>query len=335
MRKIIIILDGLADQINTKTSLELAKTPNLDKLVKKSKAGLMYPIKNIAPESGAAQFVILGNNLKDFPGRGIIEALGANIKIKPNHTYLRVNFAKIKNNKLINIREPIPNNIKKLNNKNIKIYPTKGYRAVLEIKGRHKIKNTHPGYKTYKNYSKAINVKLKRIIPKNKLLNNYIKQVEKTIENRTILVRGASYKLPKVKSLKNWSIAADMPVEKGLGKLLKMKIIKKQPIKQLLKTKTNLYIQIKDADPQGHRGNKRNKIKAIEKIDKSLKPLIKLKDTIAITADHATPPNLKRHSKDPVPYLIYNKKSNNIKKFTEKACKRGKTIQGKDLMKLL
>lgn len=335
MRKIIIILDGLADQINTKTSLELAKTPNLDKLVKNSQAGLMYPIKNIAPESGAAQFVILGNNLKDFPGRGIIEALGANIKIKPNHTYLRVNFAKIKNNKLINIREPIPKNINKLNNKNIKIYPTKGYRAVLEIKGNYKINNTHPGYKTYKNYSKAIEVKLKKIKSNNKLLKNYIKQVEKTLKNKTILVRGAGYQLPKLKPLKNWSIAADMPVEKGLGKLLKMKIIKTKSIKQILKTKSNLYIQIKAADPPGHKGDKRAKIKAIEKLDKFLKPLIKLKDIIAITADHATPPNLKRHSKDPVPYLIYNKPSNNIKKFTEKACQKGKTIQGKDLMKLL
>ena len=228
MRKIIIILDGLADQINTKTSLELAKTPNLDKLAQNSLCGLMYPIKDIAPESGAAQFVILGQDLNKYPGRGIIEALGANIKIKPNHTYLRVNFAKIKNNRLINIREPIPKNINQLNkiNKNIKIYQTKGYRAILEIKGKHKINNTHPGYKTYQNLSTAVKGKLKEIQCNNKLVNNYIKQVKKILKNKTILVRGSSYKLPKLKPLKNWSIIAEMPVEIGLRKLLGMKIIK-------------------------------------------------------------------------------------------------------------
>lgn len=333
MRKIIIILDGLADQIKTKTSLELAKTPNLDRLVKNSLAGLMYPIKNIAPESGSAQFTILGQPLNKYPGRGIIEALGANIKIKPNHTYLRVNFAKIKNNKIINIRENIPKKLKQF--KNIKIYPTKKYRAILEIKGKHNINNTHPGYKIYKNFSKAVPSTNREIQCKNKIVNNYIKQFKITHKNKTILVRGSSYKLPKIKPLKNWAIAAEMPIEIGLGKLLKMKIIKSKNLKKILKLKSNIYIQIKGPDTYGHKGNKKQKIKAIEKIDKQLKPLIKLKDIIVITSDHATPYNLKRHSKDPVPFLIYNKSPNNINKFTEKACKRGKIIQGKDLMKLL
>ena len=66
-----------------------------------------------------------------------------------------------------------------------------------------------------------------------------------------------------------------------------------------------------------------------------LKPLLKSKDIIAITADHATPPEKKRHTKDPVPFLITNKPSNNINHFTERACKKGKIIEGKDLMKLL
>lgn len=347
MRKIIIILDGLADQIKTKTSLELAKTPNLDKLTKNSLCGLMYPIKNIAPESGAAQFVILGNKLKDFPGRGPLEALGINKTLKPNQIAIRCNFAKVKVNKIIHIREKIPkkNIIDRINkiDKDIKLHPSVGYRAVLIVNNAStNITNTHPGYIRYKHFSKAVTrTRIERKVKGHKQtankLNSFIKELEKITKNSTLLLRGAGKTPKKFKQFKNWSMLADMPVEKGLAKILGMKILKreKDEMKQILKTKSNLYVQIKGADTYGHKGNKKQKIKAIEKIDKLLKPLIGLKDIIVITADHATPPNLKRHSKDPVPFLIYNKTPNNINKFTEKACKRGKIIEGKDLMKLL
>ncbi len=343
MRKIIIILDGLADQKNT--SLESAKIPNLNKLVKNSLAGLMYPIKNLAPESGEAQFIILGNKLKDFPGRGPLEALGLNIKLKKNQIALRANFAEIKNNKLIKRRATTPTKeqLKQLNkiHKDIKIYKSKGYRAVLTVKNASPdITNTDPAYKKIKNYSKAVEVKLKKLKvrghkPTANKLNNFIKQAEKILKNKTLLLRGAGIKPKVIKPLKNWSIAAEMPVEIGLGKLLGMKIIKTKSLKNILKIKSNIYIQIKGPDTAGHKGNKKQKIREIEKIDKLLKQLINLKDIICITADHATPYNLKRHSKDPVPFLITNKPSNNITNFTEKACKKGKIIQGKDLMKIL
>jgi 2,3-bisphosphoglycerate-independent phosphoglycerate mutase len=344
MKKVIIILDGLADKLNEKTSLDLAKKANLDFLVKKGKAGLMYPIKGIAPESGASQFVILGNKLRKFPGRGPIEALGAGYKIKEEEVALRVNFAKIKGKKILDIREKIPNKktIKKINeiDKDFKLIPTIGYRAVLIVKNISKdISNTHPGYVRYKNFSKAVSSKMIKGCARNKKMNNFIQKVEKLLKNKTILIRGAGNKLPKVKKLKNWCLIADMPVEIGLARLLGMKVLKrKKVIKQIVKCKKNIYFQIKGPDHYGHIGNKKGKIKAIEKVDKMLKPLTKLKNTvICITADHATPPSLKRHSKDPVPVLIYGKGADKVSKFTEKACKKGslRHFQGKDLMKKL
>src|SRR3989344_9704610 len=137
MKKILIILDGLADK-GSNTSLAKAKTPTLDFLASNGRTGLMYPIKGIAPEAGASQFAILGQAIKDYPGRGILEALGINIKINSKNTYLRCNFAKIKGNKIIHIREKIPSRdlIKKINriDSSIKIIPTLGYRAVMIIK---------------------------------------------------------------------------------------------------------------------------------------------------------------------------------------------------------
>lgn len=349
MRKIIIILDGVAD-IPPKTSLSLAKTPTLDFLAKHSKCGLMHPIKGIAPESGEAQFIILGQSLKDFPGRGPLEALGSNIKLKPNQIALRANFAEIKNNKLTKRRTSPPSKqqIKLLNNihKDIKVYQTIKHRAILTVKNASpNITNTDPGYKKIKNYSQAIEVKLKKLkVTGNKAtakkLNSFIKQAEKILKNKTILLRGAGKQPKKLTPLKNWSMIADMPVEYGLAKLLGMKRLKrKNIIKQLLKSKSNIYLQIKGPDTPGHHGNLKEKIKQIEKIDKFLTPIKNIKNTIiAITADHATPYQLKRHSKHPVPYLIYNSNKpikSKIKNFTESECKKGKTIQGKDLLKLI
>lgn len=348
MKKIIIILDGLGD-IGKKTPLDRAKTPNLDYLAKNGKTGLMYPIKGIAPESGASQFAMLGYPLNKYPGRGPIEALGAGLKIRKGYVYLRCNFAEFKKNKLTKIRVPNPskNLIKKINkiDKDIKLIPTKGYRAVMIVKNlKGKVSNTHPGYKQYKNFSKAITSNMKKRSSKNKKIDNFIRDVEKTLKNKTILIRGFGNKLPKLKKLRNWSLIADMPVEHGLGKLVGMKIVKrkKDEIKQVIKLakKSNVYLQIKGPDNYGHVGNNKGKIKAIEKIDKILKPLTKLKNTlICITSDHSTPCSLKRHSKDPVPLLVYRKsiRQDRVSKFSERACSKGSIgkIQGKKLMKII
>lgn len=346
MKKIIIIIDGVAD-IPPKTSLSLAHTPTLDYFAQNSLCGLMHPIKNIAPESGEAQFVILGQKLKDFPGRGPLEALGSKIKLEKNTVYMRVNFGEIKNKKLISRRasRPIRSQIRKINkiHKDIKLKPTVGHRGILIIKNASSnITNSDPGYKKIRNYSQAIPIIMKELPikghkPTAKKLNFFIKQAKLILKTKTLLLRGAGKKPKKFKQLKNWSIIADMPVEFGLAKLLGMKKLKrkKDEIKQIMKSKHNIYVQIKAPDMYGHFGQLKKKIAEIEKIDHLLKPLTKSHAIICITADHATPYQLKRHSKHPVPFLIYGKHPNHIHKFTESACTKGKIIQGKDLLKLL
>ncbi len=347
MRILLIILDGLADRVGkAKTPLEVAKKPNLDYLASRSMYGLMWPIKGIAPESGEAQFVLLGYPLSLYPGRGIIEALGAGIRIKKDCVYFRCNFAKFKGNKLLNTRQTIPDSfIKKINkiDPDIKVYKTKDYRGILEVKGvSNNISNTHPGYIRYKNYSRAVSGKMvkKRCRGKGSAkINRFIEKVESML-NITLLIRGASNKLPKLKKMPDWAFVGDMPVEYGLAKLAGMKILKreKNEIKQILKQKCNVYVQIKMPDRPGHEGNFKAKVEAIEKIDKMLKPLLKIKDAVVcITADHATPCSLKRHSSDPVPCLIYNPKNllAGAKAFTEREFRRGFRLEGYQLMSLL
>jgi len=336
MKKAVIILDGLGDvrykNLGNKTPFEYAKTPNLDYLAKNGVKGFMQPIKNVAPESGDSQFAILTGSLNNVPSRGILEAIDAGIKLKKGECALRCNFAKIKGDKIIKVRIDIPskNELNKLNkiDKDIRIIPTIGYRGVIIVKNsKGRIENTHPGYKRYKNISMAIDPIMKLKSSKNKKMDNFLREVKKILKNKTLLLRGFGCNIPKIKKMSNWSLLADMPVEIGLGKVLGMKILdKKNEIKKIINAKSNIYVQIKGPDTYGHRGDLKGKIRAIEKIDRMLKPLTKLKNTlICITSDHATPCKLKRHSKDLVPLIIYN------------GVKKGKikTIYGKDLMKIL
>lgn len=103
MRTLLLLLDGLGDRpsevLKDKTPLEYAKTPNLDAFAKKSVTGMMTPYKKGVPlGTEVAHFLLWGYKLSEFPGRGVIEALGEDIKLKDNSIYLRATFGYVKRN---------------------------------------------------------------------------------------------------------------------------------------------------------------------------------------------------------------------------------------------
>jgi len=97
-------------------------------------------------------------------------------------------------------------------------------------------------------------------------------------------------------------------------------------VSELINGQDFVYIHVEAPDECGHRGEVQNKVKSIELIDeKILSPLLdRLKDIddykILICPDHPTPLNIRTHTKDPVPYLIYNSRNavqSGINTFTE------------------
>ena len=173
MKLLYIVIDGMGDlpnkDLNGKTPLEAAKTPNLDALANAGKTGLMYSVRRgVAPESDVAVISLLGYDpFKFSTGRGIIEAVGAGISLKDGDLALRCNFATLGKGKEILDRRVARSlttqealQLSKAANKEVKLtsHPatfnfenTLGHRAVLVIKPRDKplsgkITNTDPAY---------------------------------------------------------------------------------------------------------------------------------------------------------------------------------------------
>ena len=87
-----------------------------------------------------------------------------------------------------------------------------------------------------------------------------------------------------------------------------------------------VYLHFEAPDECGHRGEAENKVKAIELIDRlALKPMLDYLGScgddyrILIMPDHPTPLDIKTHSSDPVPYLIYDSRveREGVESFTE------------------
>jgi 2,3-bisphosphoglycerate-independent phosphoglycerate mutase len=96
-----VILDGLGDDaldaLGGKTPLEVARTPNLNRLAARGRNGYVTTVgEGIAPESDIAVFAILGYDPHEHhTGRGPLESVGAGVEVNDGDLAYRVNFATV------------------------------------------------------------------------------------------------------------------------------------------------------------------------------------------------------------------------------------------------
>lgn len=86
---ILLLLDGLGDRsysaLNDRTPLQAAETPHLDLLAGLGGNGLYHAsIPGQCLPSETAHYLLFGYDLKTFPGRGLLEAVGAQIPFQDN-----------------------------------------------------------------------------------------------------------------------------------------------------------------------------------------------------------------------------------------------------------
>ncbi|MDX1440931.1 MAG: alkaline phosphatase family protein [Nitrosopumilaceae archaeon] len=171
---IYVLLDGVGDlphpDLEGKTPLEAANTPNLDKIAKNGVIGEVISVgKGIAPESDIAVFNMLGYKFhhSDYAGRGVIEAIGVGIDFKNGDLALRGNFStlngegaiidrragrQIEKEDALEIAKEIEDKINfSYPNSSVVVAPTIGHRVTVRIRKdgarlSSEITNTDPAY---------------------------------------------------------------------------------------------------------------------------------------------------------------------------------------------
>ena len=97
---VLILLDGLGDRaqadLDHQTPLQAAHTPRLDQLAAQGSTGLYHAGKIGRPlPSENAHFALFGSPPEEFPGRGALEALGADIPLGEGDVALLAHFASV------------------------------------------------------------------------------------------------------------------------------------------------------------------------------------------------------------------------------------------------
>jgi 2,3-bisphosphoglycerate-independent phosphoglycerate mutase len=376
----LVVLDGLGDVATREqgylTPLEAAQTPNLDSLAKDSAQGRMIPLApGLTPGSGPGHLGLFGYDpLEVQVGRGVIEALGLGMELKPGDVCARANFATLDPKGIVTDRRAgrIPTEtceklcamlsakVKKIGQTQVLITPGKEHRFVVVFRGKGlegpltdadpnreglpipTIKPRDPKSAGQKKVAKLIADFYKLALP--------IIAAQKPANG--FLMRGIAHQ-PEIPLFENRYrlkpvALAVYPMYKGLAQLVGMKKIEgPQTIKEQFERYVAEYdnfdfffIHYKYTDKYGEDGNFAAKKKAIEDFDAALPILLSKKpDVLAITGDHSTPCVIRGHSWHPQPVLLHspNSGSDKLQRFTETGANTGSlgVFEAKYLIRLM
>jgi 2,3-bisphosphoglycerate-independent phosphoglycerate mutase len=191
------------------------------------------------------------------------------------------------------------------------------------------------------------------------------RRAEGRLPGNLILLRDGGDHLPQVPPVSerfgvHMGCFVEMPVERGIARYLGMGIVEvphsasaaradvyrawAHRAVEVLPQYDGLYLHLKGPDEPGHDGDFEAKRRTIEEIDThffgALLPSVDLGVTlVAVTADHATPCEVRGHSADPVPLLVSGAGTppDGAGRFTEAAAARGSLghLRGVDILPLL
>lgn len=151
MRYCVIILDGAAGwplpSHGGRTTLQVASTPHLDRLVREGMHGLAQTVpEGTEPSSSAACTSILGYDpIADYVGRGAIEAASMGIGLAPDEVALRLNLVTLASGAMASYaaghiptadsRELVTELASHLDDDTFRLYPGIAYRHILVVRG--------------------------------------------------------------------------------------------------------------------------------------------------------------------------------------------------------
>jgi len=347
-----------SDSKDGKTALELANIPNLDLLASKGEIGLVKNTPdNLPPGSDVCNLSVFGYNpAKYYTGRAPIEAVAQGIELGDEDTVFRANLVTIENGKMKDFTAGHISNkdgkdaicalnkmIEHINN--MKFFSGVSYRNLLKVEGEvFNIETTPPHDISGQGISDYLPKGMSSSLIK-EIMEKSLKIMPINIQANMVWLWGQGTKLSipnfeSVYGLKGGVITA-VDLIKGLGFAAGMDYVSVPGITgfvdtnyegkaryaiEALKNYDIVFIHVEAPDEAGHLGDLNLKIKAIEDFDNRvigtiLSEIGDINYKILILPDHSTPIEIKTHSADLVPYIIYDSSINQKNKdavYTEK-----------------
>jgi 2,3-bisphosphoglycerate-independent phosphoglycerate mutase len=357
---VLLVIDGLGGLPHPetgKTELESARRPNLNRIARESLCGLIDPVSpGITPGSAPGHLAIFGYDPVQYHiGRGVLEALGIEVELKPDDTAARGNFCTVDDKGIITHRRAgristdkntvlcrLLNNIT-IKGAEISVLPVKEHRFVLILRGTGlspELGDSDP--QQIGEAPKKIEALSPRARKTAQIANEFVSQASSLLQGKTpanmVLLRGFSRQphIPSISEIYRLKPAAiaTYPMYRGLARLVGMKVLSGgESITDQLNSLHRQYakydfffIHFKSADARGEDGDFPAKVQAIEELDKALPGLLSLDpDVLIVTGDHSTPATLAMHSWHPVPFMLKSKwcRPDDVTEFSERACLAG------------
>jgi 2,3-bisphosphoglycerate-independent phosphoglycerate mutase len=376
-RIVLLVLDGVGDlrsEQQPATALEVAATPNLDELARRSATGRLIPVApGITPGSGPGHLALFGYDPTEPAGdigRGVLEAMGLGIEVRPGQVAVRCNFAtadsdgnltdrragRIPTSECVRLCEVLNQALREADAP-AEVTAGEAHRFVLLLDGEalsDKVADTDPqttGVPPLKASATAAAGEATAA-----LANRVIGVMEAAIGDEPranrVLTRGFSNRpdLPSLSELHQarFGAFAGYPLYRGVAAACGMEIVPcGKTLDEILETVVEawhrfdfFFLHVKQTDQAGEDGSLPTKAEVLEQVDRALPKLIDLgAEVIAVTADHSTPAPLAAHSWHPVPLLIHSDRCfvDDVSRFDEQAVTAGHlgTLRSTELMPML
>jgi 2,3-bisphosphoglycerate-independent phosphoglycerate mutase len=371
MKYVIIVPDGMADRplkkLKGKTPLEAARTPQMDFLAANGMCGSTNNTpKSITPASDVANMSILGiDPVQNRFGRGALEALAQGLKLGSSDIAFRMNFVEIRNgimkdftaghvsnkdaSELIGL---LSQKMAGVSAKEFSFYTGVTYRNLMI---HHDLKLS--GHE----YAPPHDITGKKTAPfmpkKNDPVGRIMHEAHDILAAAghphvtDIWLWGQGHNIHFQTFAKKYGLKCAMitavDLLRGLGRALGFDIIKVPGITsyfdtnyankgkyglKALKDHDLVFIHIEAPDEAGHEGDVKEKIRAIENVDRHivgqiLQGLEGQDFKLLLLPDHSTPIVLKTHCRDDVPFVIYNSIERTLEfapAFNERICLKPK-----------
>ena len=359
---VLLVMDGLGGlprEVGGLTELETAKTPNMDALAARGMTGLSYPVApGVTPGSGPAHLGLFGfDPIKFDIGRGVLEALGIDLKLTGDDLAARGNFCsldaagnvtdrragRIGTDLCIKLCAEMSAKIR-IPGVEVFVEPVKEHRFVLVLRAAGLAEGlSEPDPLVTDKPPLPVQPETPAAAATAGYLNEFVRQAQAVLADHHpangVLLRGFA-KHPDIPNMRELyglkcGAVAVYPMYRGLASLVGMTKIQftgETPADEFQAALDHwdeydfFFIHIKKTDSYGEDGNFDAKVGVIEAVDAALPMLLK-KDpgVIVITGDHSTPATMMMHSWHPVPTLLARPwcRFDGSARFGESDCARG------------